>query len=334
MAALLEVKDLVTKFYTLDGVVNAINGVSFSIEAGETLAIVGESGSGKSVSMMSLVGLIPSPPGKIEGGQAVFQGKKGSCDLLKLSPDEMNEVRGGQIGFVFQDPQTSLNPILRIGDQVSETLIRHLGMNQAQAHDRVVELLGEVGIPDPKLRYNNYPFEFSGGMRQRVMIAIAVACSPKLVIADEPTTALDVTIQAQVVNLFKSLRDKLGIAIIWITHDLGVVASLAERVLVYYGGRVVENARVDDLYEHPSHPYTVGLLNALPRLDSKESRRLVSIDGTPPDLLTPLTHCPFAWRCTHVFERCWHEIPPLYSVGAGHQTACFYNLQKGIPRDD
>ncbi len=334
MTPILEVKNLVTKFDTLDGIVNAINGVSFSLEEGETLAIVGESGSGKSVSMLSLVGLIRMPPGRIEGGQALFHTSHGTRDLLKLSPKELNHVRGGQIGFVFQDPQTSLNPIMTVGEQITESLAQHLGLSPGRARTRAVELLNEVGIPDPKLRYSNYPFEFSGGMRQRVMIAIAVACNPQIIIADEPTTALDVTIQAQVTELFKRLRDKLGIAIIWITHDLGVVAGLAHRVLVMYGGRVVESARVDDLYERPAHPYTRGLLKALPRLDSKESKRLVSIEGTPPDLLIPLRHCPFAWRCTYAFDRCWQEIPGPYPAGANHFSACFYDLEKGVARDD
>jgi len=334
MALLLEVKDLVTKFYTVDGVVNAINGVSFNLNEGETLAIVGESGSGKSVSMLSLLGLIRTPPGRVEGGEALFHSPQGIRNLLKLTSKELDDVRGGQIGFVFQDAQMSLNPILKVGDQITETLIQHLKLSKDQARARAIELLTEVGIPDPELRFGNYPFEFSGGMRQRVMIAIAIACNPQIVIADEPTTALDVTIQAQMVTLFKRLRDKLGIAIIWITHDLGVVAGIAERVLVFYGGRIVESAQVDDLYEHPAHPYTYGLLQALPRLDSKESRRLVSIEGTPPDLLIPLRNCPFAWRCKHVFERCWKEIPQLYPVGEKHLTACFYDLEKGVVRND
>lgn len=334
MALLLEVKDLVTKFYTVDGVVNAINGVSFNLNEGETLAVVGESGSGKSVSMLSLLGLIRTPPGRIEGGEALFHSPQGIRNLLKLTSKELDDVRGGQIGFVFQDAQMSLNPILKVGDQITETLIQHLHLSKDQARARAIELLTEVGIPDPELRFGNYPFEFSGGMRQRVMIAIAIACNPKIVIADEPTTALDVTIQAQMVTLFKRLRDKLGIAIIWITHDLGVVAGIAERVLVFYGGRIVESAQVDDLYEHPAHPYTFGLLQALPRLDSKESRRLVSIEGTPPDLLIPLRNCPFAWRCKHVFERCWKEIPQLHPVGEKHLTACFYDLEKGVVRND
>ncbi len=225
MAVILEVKDLVTKFYTLDGVVNAVNGVSFTLDEGETLAVVGESGSGKSVSMMSVMGLISSPPGKVESGEALFYTSQGARDLLKLSPNEMNEVRGGQIGFVFQDPQTSLNPILKVGEQISESLMKHLGINARDARLRTLELLAEVGISDPELRYDAYPFQMSGGMRQRVMIAIAVACTPRIVIADEPTTSLDVTIQAQIVNLFKQLRAKMGVATIWITHDLGTCPS-------------------------------------------------------------------------------------------------------------
>ena len=360
MATVLEVKNLVTKFYTLDGVVNAVNGVSFDLEEGETLAIVGESGSGKSVTMMSILGLIPSPPGKVEEGTAFFHGPTGQRDLLQMSeeelrevrggeiglvgavgkrdllqmsPEELRNVRGGQIGFVFQDPMSSLNPILTIGEQISEILTRHLPMSREQAHERTLKLLAQVGIPDPELRYKNYPFQFSGGMRQRVVIAIAIACSPKIVIADEPTTALDVTVQAQILGLFQRLREELGVAVIWITHDLGVVAGLAERVLVMYGGRVAEIALVDDLYERPQHPYTIGLLGALPRLDVRESRRLVSIRGTPPDLLIPLVHCPFAWRCDYAFDRCWEEIPSLITVGERHQAACFYDLEKGRPRD-
>ena len=329
MAKVLEVKNLVTKFYTLDGVVNAVNGVSFDLEDGETLAIVGESGSGKSVTMMSLLGLIPMPPGKVESGEAIYYNNQ---DLLQLSPVELRDIRGGQIGFVFQDPISSLNPIMTIGEQISETLVKHLGMNKDEARDRVIELLTQVGIPDPELRYKAYPFQFSGGMRQRVVIAIAIACSPKIIIADEPTTALDVTVQAQIVELFKRLKDALGVAVIWITHDLGVVAGIADRVMVMYGGRSAEIALVKDLYENPQHPYTVGLLGALPRLDSRESKRLVSIQGAPPDLLIPLTHCPFAWRCEYVFERCWQEIPPPVNVGEQHQTACFYDMDKGEPR--
>ena len=333
MTVVLEVKNLVTKFYTLDGVVNAVNGVDFNLGEGETLAIVGESGSGKTVTMMSLLGLVPSPPGRVEDGRAFFTSSGGRRDLLQMSLEELRDVRGGQIGFVFQDPISSLNPIMTIGEQISETLTRHVGMTREQAVERTLKLLAQVGIPDPELRYRNYPFQFSGGMRQRVMIAIAIACTPEIVIADEPTTALDVTVQAQIVDLFKRLRDEIGMAVIWITHDLGVVAGLAERVLVMYGGRVAEIALVDDLYERPQHPYTIGLLGALPSLESTESKRLVSIEGTPPDLLIPLKNCPFAWRCEYAFDRCWDQIPSLIAVGERHQTACFYDLEKGRPRD-
>jgi oligopeptide transport system ATP-binding protein len=319
MAKILEVKDLVTKFYTLDGIVNAVNGVSFDLNEGETLAIVGESGSGKSVTMMSLLGLIPCPPGKIESGEALFTTEEGTRELLQMPADELRDIRGGQIGFVFQDPISTLNPILTIGEQISETLTRHLKMSKEEAQERTLKLLAHVGIPDPELRYKAYPFQFSGGMRQRVVIAIAISCTPKIIIADEPTTALDVTVQAQIADLFRKLRDELGVAIIWITHDLGVVAGIADRVLVMYGGRPAEIAQVDDLYEEPMHPYTLGLLGALPRLDSRESKRLVSITGAPPDLLMPLVHCPFAWRCEYAFDRCWEEIPPLVKVAVRHQ---------------
>ncbi len=332
MSTVLEVQNLVTKFYTLDGVVNAVNGVSFDLKEGETMAIVGESGSGKSVTMMSLLGLIPMPPGKIESGTAYFTGPEGRRDLLKLSQEELRDVRGGRIGFVFQDPISTLNPIMTIGEQIAETLTRHNGMSKDEARVRTLKLLTQVGIPDPELRYKAYPFQFSGGMRQRVVIAIAIACTPKIIIADEPTTALDVTVQAQIVDLFIRLREALGVAVIWITHDLGVVAGIAERVLVMYGGRPAEIASVDDLYERPHHPYTLGLLGALPSLEARESKRLVSIKGTPPDLLLPLQHCPFAWRCDYAFDRCWQEIPSLIDVGERHQTSCFYDIEKGKPR--
>ncbi len=333
MSNVLKVRDLVTRFYTLDGVVHAVNGVSFDLKKGETLGIVGESGSGKSVTMMSLLGLIPMPPGKVEDGQALFSTSEGTRDLLQMSTGDLRDVRGGQIGFVFQDPISTLNPILTIGEQISEVITRHQDVSGREAREKAIKLLGNVGIPDPELRYKAYPFQFSGGMRQRVVIAIAIACTPEIVIADEPTTALDVTVQAQILDLFRRLREELGVAIIWITHDLGVVAGLADRVLVMYGGRVAEIAMVDDLYENPQHPYTVGLLGALPSLESQESERLASIRGAPPDLLIPLEHCPFAWRCDHAFDRCWEEIPTLFSAGERHQTACFYDLEKGRPRD-
>ena len=333
MSRVLEVRDLVTKFYTVDGVAHAVNGVSFDLDEGETLAIVGESGSGKSVTVMSLLGLIASPPGRVERGTAMFYGPGGARDLLKLSPPALRDVRGGQVGFVFQDPISSLNPLMTIGEQIAENLIRHDGVSREQARARTLRLLASVGIPDPGLRYDAYPFQFSGGMRQRVMIAIAIACTPQIIIADEPTTALDVTVQAQVVDLFKRLRQETGAAIIWITHDLGVVAGLAHRVLIMYGGRVAEVGLLDDVYDNPMHPYTIGLLGALPRLDSDEDRRLVGIDGSAPDLLVEPAYCPFAPRCRHAFEPCWQGIPELIEVGPGHHTACYYDLAKGGPRD-
>lgn len=334
MTTVLEVKDLVTRFYTLDGIVNAVNGVSFTLDEGETLAIVGESGSGKSVTMMSILGLIACPPGKVETGQAFFTDETGKRDLIRMSAEELRDVRGGQIGFVFQDPISTLNPILTVGEQITETLIRHKQLSHRDAREFAIRLLSSVGIPDPELRYKAYPFQLSGGMRQRVVIAIAIACNPRIIIADEPTTALDVTVQAQIVDLFKRLRRELGMAIVWISHDLGVVAGLANRVMVMYGGMPVEMAKVNDLYEHPHHPYTLGLLGALPRLDTSEAKRLVSIQGSPPDLLVPLTHCPFAWRCGYAFDRCWQEIPALWEVESQHRVACFYDIKNQRPRHD
>jgi oligopeptide transport system ATP-binding protein len=334
MTNILEVKNLTTRFHTNDGIVHAVNGVSFSLELGETLAVVGESGSGKSVTMLSLLRLIPEPPGRIEAGEAIYFDGRVERDLLQLSRSEIRHIRGNEIGFVFQDPMSSLNPLLTIGQQIAESLVEHRKVSNEVARRQSIELLEHVGIPDAADRYNNYPHQFSGGMRQRVMIAIAIACSPKILIADEPTTALDVTVQAQIVDLARRLRQELGLAVIWITHDLGVVAGLADRVQVMYGGTVVEEACVDDLYESPQHPYTVGLLRALPRLDETGSGRLESIEGTPPDLLVEPRHCPFAARCTYVFDRCWQELPPLYEVGRRHRAACFYDLQEGRPRDE
>ena len=323
MAHILEVKNLVTKFYTIDGVVHAVNNISFYLDKGETLAIVGESGSGKSVAMMSLLGLLPSPPAKIENGEAILQRSHGPVDLLKQRARVLSDIRGGEVGFIFQDPVTSLNPIMTVGKQITETLIRHRAMSMNEARERTLSLLEKVGIADPILRFANYPFQLSGGMRQRVMIAIAVACNPNIVIADEPTTALDVTIQAQIVELFKQLRESMKMATIWISHDLGLVASLADRVLVLYGGQIVETAKVDDLYEQGMHPYTLGLLGAVPGLDREEGKRLISIEGTPPDLMIKIDHCPFSWRCPHPQEQCWHERPELKVVGDQHEVACF-----------
>jgi oligopeptide transport system ATP-binding protein len=334
MTPVLDVRNLVTRFYTLDGIVYAVNGVSFTLEEGETLAIVGESGCGKSVTMLSLLRMIPEPPGKIASGQAIFNDGVVGRDLLQMSPAEIRSVRGHRIGFIFQDPLASLNPVLTIGLQIAESLMEHLGMSNEEARKRSIELLEHVGIPGAEERYNNYPHQFSGGMRQRVMIAIAIACSPTILIADEPTTALDVTVQAQIVDLVTHLRRDLGMSVIWITHDLGVVAGMADRVIVMYGGLVAEQARVDDLYEYPQHPYTIGLLGALPRLDDTVSRRLVSIDGFPPDLLTAPAHCQFSFRCPYAFDRCWQEIPSLVQVGVRHRVACFFDVDKGEPRSD
>ena len=328
MAAMLEIKDLRTQFHTREGLVYAVNGVSYTLDEGETLGIVGESGCGKSVSVLSLMRLIPQPPGRIAGGQALFQGR----DLLKMSAEEIRHVRGAQIGMVFQDPMTSLNPVLTIGRQVTEGLELHMGMSKQQARDRAAELLTMVGIPQAADRLNDYPHQFSGGMRQRVMISMALSCTPQLLIADEPTTALDVTIQAQIIELVKRLRDELGMAIIWITHDLGVVAGLAKRVLVMYAGFIIEEAPVKDLYADPRHPYTLGLLGSLPRVDETEHRRLVSIEGLPPDLLGLPAGCPFAPRCMFAMERCWKENPPLEPVSPGHKKACWVDTRQGRPQ--
>jgi oligopeptide transport system ATP-binding protein len=324
---LLDVRDLETQFKTQEGVVHAVNGVSFALEEGETLGVVGESGCGKSVTVLSLLRLIPSPPGKITSGTATFFGQ----DLLKMPSDEIRLVRGAQIGMVFQDPMTSLNPVLSIGQQLVEPLVLHVGMNKRQALNRSAELLELVGIPRAKDRLGDYPHQFSGGMRQRVMIAMALACSPQILIADEPTTALDVTIQAQIIELVKRLRDELGMAVIWITHDLGVIAGLASRVLVMYGGMIVEEAPVQDLYSNPRHPYTVGLLGSVPRLDASAHQKLYSIEGLPPILYEAPASCPFSPRCTYAVERCWREKPVLDPVGTEkeHRVACWVDMKSG-----
>lgn len=328
MTELLNVQGLETQFHTREGNVHAVNGVSFSLKEGETLGIVGESGCGKSVTVMSMLRLIPTPPGKIAGGKAMFQGK----DLLAMTTDEIRHVRGSQISMVFQDPMTSFNPVITIGRQVAEPLEIHQGMNHKQAEDRVVEMLEKVGIPNPRDRLNDYPHQFSGGMRQRVMIAMSLVCAPQILIADEPTTALDVTIQAQIVDLVKRIRDDLGMAIIWITHDLGVIAGLADRLAVMYGGYIIETAPVRELYANPQHPYTLGLLGSLPRMDETGQRRLVSIDGLPPVLLEKPNFCPFAPRCKYAVEHCWRENPPLMHVGPDHQAACWVNPATGRER--
>ncbi len=325
---LLDVQGLETQFRTPDGVVHAVNGVSFAVKEGETLGVVGESGCGKSVTMLSVLGLIPSPPGKVTAGKAIFNGH----DLLQMPREELRHVRGAQISMIFQDPMTSLNPVLTIGRQLEEPLILHLGMNKKQASDRAAELLTMVGIPNAKDRLKDYPHQYSGGMRQRVMIAMALSCSPQILIADEPTTALDVTIQAQITDLVKRLRDELGMTVIWITHDLGVVANLAKRVLVMYGGFIIEESPVKELYANPSHPYTIGLLGSLPRIDEAEHQRLYSIEGMPPVLYRKPEVCPFAPRCKWVMDRCWKENPMLTEVSPEHRVACWVDVKTGRAR--
>ena len=328
MGRLLEVKGLKTQFFTQDGVVHAVNGISYHLNEGETLGIVGESGCGKSVSVLSVMRLIPQPPGKIVDGEVWFDGR----NIMALQEDEVRQVRGNRIAMIFQDPMTSLNPVLTIGLQVMEALQLHLGMDKAQARRRAIELLEMVNIPEAENRIDDYPHQFSGGMRQRVMIAMALSCNPQLLIADEPTTALDVTIQAQIIELVKKLKDDIGMAIIWITHDLGVVAGLAERVVVMYAGYIVEESSVKEVYGDPRHPYTLGLLRSIPRLDEGRKEKLTPIEGLPPDLIDPPPSCPFAPRCRFRIDRCLEENPPLAPVGPGHRIACWVDVQTGGAR--
>ncbi|MFC7551916.1 ABC transporter ATP-binding protein [Pseudoroseomonas wenyumeiae] len=327
--ALLEVENLQTHFATADGVNRAVDGLSFSVEAGETVAIVGESGCGKSVTSMSILRLIPEPPGKIAGAIR-FNGK----DLLKLSEREMRAIRGNEISMIFQEPMTSLNPVLSIGQQIGEALRLHQGLSKAQAEARAVEMLKLVGIPAPEKRVKEYPHQLSGGMRQRVMIAIALACNPKLLIADEPTTALDVTIQAQILDLMRDLKHRVGAAIVLITHDLGVVAEVAERVIVMYAGRKVEEAPVNELFKNPKHPYTKGLLGAVPKLGSSltgESTRLAEIPGLVPSLKKRIQGCVFASRCPQQTELCLEIAPALEEKAPRHQAACHYATKEAVP---
>ena len=327
----LEVDDVRTRFHTADAVVYAVNGVGFRLHEGELLGVVGESGSGKSVTMLSVLGLLPTPPAQIVSGAARLGGR----DLMRLPADALRQVRGAQVGFVFQDPMTSLNPVLTVGYQIAEPLRAHLGFGKSEAWRRAAELLELVGIPAAASRLREYPHQFSGGMRQRVMIAVALACQPKVLIADEPTTALDVTVQAQILDLVRKLRRELGMAIVWITHDLGVVAGIADRVMVMYGGLVVERGGVEDIFLRPRHPYTRGLLYTLPRLDGGganaggSSKRLPSIAGQPPNLAEAPAACPFAPRCDHAFARCWRENPPLRPVRDGHDAACWLEATDG-----
>lgn len=319
MSKLLEIDNLHTQFFTSAGTVRAVDGISYDVEEGETVAIVGESGCGKSVSALSILRLIPNPPGRIVQGSISFMGK----DLATLSDEEMRKVRGREIAMVFQEPMTSLNPVLTIGLQITETLQQHLGIDREEADKRAIDLLGKVGISDPERRLKQYPHHLSGGMRQRVMIALALSCEPKLIIADEPTTALDVTIQAQILELMKNLTRELGVALIIITHNLGVVARYADRVNVMYAGKIIESGTAEDIYHRPRHPYTLALLKSVPRMDQPRKAKLDPVDGQPPDLTKLDDGCSFRPRCGFAIDKCNASIPDLESVSDGHISACF-----------
>jgi oligopeptide transport system ATP-binding protein len=321
MSRLLDVNNLKVNFKTYGGEVKAVRDVSFHVDKGEVVAIVGESGSGKSVTVQTIMGLIPMPPGIIKGGSIKFQGK----EILGVSKRELRKVKGSKIGMIFQDPMTSLNPTMIVGKQIAEGIIAHQKLSKKEAKIKAVEMLKLVGIPNAEERYNQYPHEFSGGMRQRAMIAIALACNPELLIADEPTTALDVTIQAQVLELMKDIQKKTDTAIILITHDLGVVAETAQRVIVMYGGMMVESGTVYELFENPKHPYTWGLLNSIPNVEGPEKKKLIPIEGSPPDLFAPPKGCPFAPRCKFAMDICVEEMPGNFEIGEGHLAKCWLN---------
>ncbi|OGO05226.1 MAG: peptide ABC transporter ATP-binding protein [Chloroflexi bacterium RBG_13_56_8] len=325
MAPLLAVKDLTTRFSTTDGEVHAVNGVSFDVEDGQILGIVGESGCGKTVTALSMMRLIPDPPGRIVRGEVWFGGR----DLLRLSEEGIRQVRGNQIAMIFQSPMTSLNPVLTVGRQLGEAMELHMGMTAKQARAHSIELLRMVHIPEASACIDDYPHQFSGGMLQRVMIAMALSCHPQLLIADEPTTALDVTIQAQIIDLIKQLKRELGMAILWITHDLGIMAGLAERVQVMYAGFIVERADVRAFYAHPRHPYSQGLFAALPQQNGKERGKLTSIQGVPPDLFVSPQGCSFSARCGYSIPRCLEENPQLQEVAPGHEVACWGDIIDG-----
>ena len=325
MASLLEVKDLRTYFYTYEGVVKAVDGVSYELEEGETLGLVGESGCGKSVSALSVMRLIPDPPGKIVAGEIQFENE----DILKVDMDDMRRIRGGKISMVFQEPMTSLNPVLTVEKQLTETLELHMGMTKGEARREGVDLLSRVGIPDPESRIKQYPHQFSGGMRQRVMIAMALSCNPRLIIADEPTTALDVTIQAQILELMKSLTTEFGVALIVITHNLGVVARYADRMNIMYAGKIIERGSAMEIYANPRHPYTIGLLHSVPRLDQPRREKLDPIEGQPPDLINVPEGCSFRARCRWAIDKCAIEAPPLMPTSDGHWSACWRSEELG-----
>jgi oligopeptide transport system ATP-binding protein len=319
MANLLEVKDLATHFFTQDGVVKAVDGISYTLAEGEVLGVVGESGCGKSVHALSIMRLVANPPGRIVAGEIMFEGE----NLLNMDDSEMRHIRGNRIAMVFQEPMTSLNPVLTIGRQLTETLELHQKMSRQEARTRAADLLQTVGIPDAESRLSDYPHQFSGGMRQRVMIAMALSCNPRLIIADEPTTALDVTIQAQILELMRDLAEEFGTAMVIITHNLGVVARYAHRVVVMYAGKIVETGTAHDIYRNPRHPYTLALLNSVPRLDATERVRLDAIEGLPPDLVDLPQGCSFAPRCKYAYERCTQETPVLVETDTNHTSACW-----------
>jgi oligopeptide transport system ATP-binding protein len=324
MEKVLEVKDLNTNFYTDEGVVKAVDGLSYHINKGECVGLVGESGCGKSVSAMSILRLIPYPPGVIEGGEIIFKGE----NLLEVSEERIQEVRGDRISMIFQEPSTSLNPVLSVQRQLTETLELHRGMTSKEAKAESVRLLDLVGIPDPERRVIDYPHQFSGGMQQRIMIAIALSCRPDLIIADEPTTALDVTVQAQILELLAEMRERLGTAVLIITHNLGVVARYVERLNVMYAGSLVETGPTDVIFAEPKHPYTIGLLRSVPRLDKPRTEVTEVIEGMPPNLANLPVGCPFAERCSFVMDQCQEEKPVLEEVSEGHFRACFYDADK------
>ena len=325
MATLLEVKDLRTHFFTMDGVVKAVDGVTYDLEEGETLGLVGESGCGKSVSALSLMRLIPDPPGKIVNGEVLLEGE----DILQIHMDDMRTIRGAKMSMVFQEPMTSLNPVLTVERQLTETLQLHKGMGKVESRRESVNLLARVGIPDPEQRIKQYPHQFSGGMRQRVMIAMALSCSPRLIIADEPTTALDVTIQAQILELMKALTSEFGVALIVITHNLGVVARYADRVNIMYAGKIIERGSAREIYSNPRHPYTVGLLRSVPRLDLPRRAKLDPIEGQPPDLVNLPAGCAFRARCRWAIDKCATDTPVLAEAGTGHWSACWRSEDLG-----
>lgn len=318
MSKLLEVKNLRTYFYTDDGVAKAVDDVSFYLDKGETLGLVGESGCGKSVSALSIMRLIPDPPGKIVGGEIFFKGQ----DILKVSEKEMRDIRGNDIGMIFQEPMTSLNPVFTCGDQIEEAVVLHQKLSKADAKKKAIDMLKLVGIPAPEQRYNEYPHQLSGGMRQRIMIAMALSCNPEILIADEPTTALDVTVQAQILELINKLQRELGMGVIMITHDLGVIAEVSTRVAVMYASKIVEYGNVNQIFYNPKHPYTIGLLNSIPKLN-KTKGRLATIEGNVPAPTNYPKGCHFCTRCAFAIEKCWDEEPPLEEVESGHTAACW-----------